>query len=142
MTAQITITDRISTVEARIAPRRRWDDSVLHFTNSTYHIQASAYFPTADERDAYLALFPKSSGVKATRIGCRDENGNSVEYPGVRFSAKISADGVNGGVNETGIKRFRQVIRTVARHDLPATLDHMYNNQDPAEFFALIEEQS
>ena len=68
--------------------------------------EMSAVFDSDAERDEFLARFPKSVGVKATRVyGYGDE-----AKAGAKFRVDFRSDGVNGGVNETGIKRFRRFV--------------------------------
>jgi hypothetical protein len=72
-----------------------------------------AEFETAEQRDAFIAAFPKYCGVVANRGGVM-----------ARLKSRItfSEDEVNKGVNETGIKRLRKIVE-VARQ-LGHSFDH------------------
>lgn len=71
-------------------------------------------FETVEQCQAYIASFPKAVGkIYATSIrGVAYDR----EYPLARFEILIKADGVNGGVNETGLKRiakFEEIFATL-----------------------------
>jgi hypothetical protein len=62
----------------------------------------------------YAALFPKAAKVQASTLNTFDDNGRY--YAGYLVAnARLAADGVNGGRNETGCRRLAQVLRTVQR---------------------------
>jgi hypothetical protein len=75
---------------------------------------------------AFAAHFPKSAGVRATSLGGADydwdEHGKIVSGSGrnwvsayLTFRVQLRADGVNKGVNETGVKRYRALRRHAER---------------------------
>lgn len=72
-------------------------------------MEASVYFDTEEERDAFLAKFPKSVGLRKNVCGVKDIGW----VPCVQLRAKFRTDGVNGGVNETGIKRSRRFLSAI-----------------------------
>ena len=53
------------------------------------------------ELEAFAALFPKSTGVKVRRYG------------DIHIVIQLLENDVNGGRNETGIKRVRRIIETL-----------------------------
>ena len=59
--------------------------------------QAIASFDETDEAIAFAASFPKSAGVK-------------VHGANATARATLRSDEVNGGVNETGIRRYQSLI--------------------------------
>lgn len=60
-----------------------------------------------------VAQFPKSVGLVATT--CTRHEGTAEVCGYVSMSAKLATDGVNGGKNETGIKRYRSLRKHLAR---------------------------
>lgn len=67
-------------------------------------------FATVEEAQAVVALFPKSAKLQASRL-----YGDEAHEGSVRGWTKLSQDGVNGGVNEAGIKRFRSFIKAAKK---------------------------
>ena len=80
-------------------------------TTNVLHIDAhkvgwsAAIIPT--DPTGMLALFPKSVGLKLST--CDKVNG--VTVPWISGHANFRANGVNGGVNEAGVKRFKSLIK-------------------------------
>lgn len=71
---------------------------------------------TREEAEALLALFPKSAKGRVTHV-----SGFNLPAEGVfvvKFEARLAADGVNGGTNETGVRRYRSIIRSAAKAGL------------------------
>jgi len=60
--------------------------------------------------EADLDFFPKMTKFVVARVGFF-QDGQSGHYFQIRTSAALAANGVNGGVNETGVKRYRAVVR-------------------------------
>lgn len=83
----------------------RWDDGQFYFDGGLEYLSASAWFETTADRDALLALLPKSTKARATSLWTQDGS-----IPGIDFHAKLLSDRVNGGVNESGIRRLRTLV--------------------------------
>jgi hypothetical protein len=84
------------------------------------HVDIAILAVDAVERDAILALFPKSARLHATslsRMGT-DENGGSRTLGYISSTIKLATDGVNGGRNETGIKRLHSILRAAEKAGL------------------------
>ena len=67
-------------------------------------------FPTAEAAAEFVKQFPKSRGLKATTIDYtpgKTLTGRMARAGWVVGHINFSADGVNGGRNEAGIKRLR-----------------------------------
>lgn len=82
------------------------------------HLSVDAKFDTIEEAREFAGLFPKSAKFSACRLGVPkdgDYRNGRVEKGMVRSSAKLAADGVNGGANETAAKRYRTIMRTAAK---------------------------
>lgn len=62
---------------------------------------------TREEAEADLDYFPKSAKFGVTRV----TRGPGDAYFQIQTRANLAANGVNGGVNETGVKRYRTVVR-------------------------------
>lgn len=96
---------------------------------SRYDYDVSAQVADLATAQKLAARFPKSAGVKATTLSTfvKDADGNPVPDPvtGCQYQhitlglvyvqGKLSADGINGGRNEAGIKRFRSFERAAAK---------------------------
>lgn len=70
------------------------------------YVEVVAYTDQLEDAQIIAAQFPKSSGVKA---GTLSSCGRI--YGRISLIAKLHTDGVNGGKNETGIKRYRTFRR-------------------------------
>lgn len=84
------------------------------------HVDFYAIFRSDADRDAFLARFPKSYGLRASTLSSSDGPNSTpdrrwVTYPLVTGHARLLADKVNGGVNETGLARVRKVIERAER---------------------------
>lgn len=80
------------------------------FTHDRSPLAFVAYGPQHDTREAAeadLDFFPKMAKFVVNRV----TTGRGTGYFQIRTSARLAADGVNGGVNETGVKRYRAVAR-------------------------------
>jgi len=66
---------------------------------------------TVEGAKAIAVLFPKSAGVTGTGLS-GDPNGNRGSFGA---HGKLKADGVNGGRNEAGIRRYRTIVKTAAK---------------------------
>lgn len=88
----------------------------------------AADFDTETDRDAFLARFPKSVGVKAvTSYGVDRE-----PRPAAKFDVRFLSDRANGGVNETGIARFRKVLTLTPDAVWTARTINSYRTPDAA----------
>lgn len=73
----------------------------------------AAYGPeraTEAEALADLDFFPKSAKFTMDRVTFVREGRHGFYYQ-IQTQANLAADGVNKGVNETGVKRYRTVVR-------------------------------
>lgn len=99
-----------------------------------------AAFATRAEAEAFAALFPKY--VRAEVRGfTTDPRPVSVTFEAVSVDLNLAADDCNGGKNETAIKRYRAVVRTLAKHGLEATWTEThghYNYASQAAFEAAL----
>lgn len=90
---------------------------------------------TVAEAQAIAALFPKSVKVRATeftthRKGQYHEN-FVLGYVHLPF-VQLATNGVNGGRNETGLKRLRSFYQACLKHNLPVDFDVVLNYKNPA----------
>jgi len=88
-----------------------------HYTGGGADWKFDATFYTREEADAFTALFPKyakvGTGTLGTHYGSGDDFTSVLLYTS-GAQGKISADKVNGGINETGDKR-RNAIEKVLK---------------------------
>jgi len=105
--------------------------------DGTYHVSAetsfqgtwvsvSAYFETHAEAVEAAAAFPKSCKVKAFACTVATETG--VVKGSVRSNAKLSANAVNHGVNESGVKRMNRTIDFILDGEYDISFDMKYSN--------------
>lgn len=78
-------------------------DNVAHPSDTLQSVKAYAYFNTADDAAAFVALFPKSTRVKPSTL-C----GSDLYMYTAIFQADFLADDINKGKNETGAKRVKK----------------------------------
>ena len=79
------------------------------------------------------ALFPKMVGLTATTLsGSREGNTGYLH-----FSVKLAKDGVNGGKNETGIKRLQRLLAVAAKNGLAVEYVANFSNSYPTMDAAL-----
>lgn len=79
-------------------------------TATASYITISMRVETKEAAQAIAAQFPKSVKAIATTIniiGGTDRQGC------IDIEARIGANGVNGGKNETGIKRIKSALKTI-----------------------------
>lgn len=83
----------------------------------------------------FAAQFPKSLRVMGTALStqynyldpaCQNTGRVTVGY--VKFQAKLYEDGVNGGKNETGIKRLKSFVKHCARLGIELQFTMPYTN--------------
>lgn len=72
----------------------------------------------AAELDAIVSLFPKSARLHRSSVSTHTGGGVWIAYPLALTHIKLLADGVNGGRNETGIKRVHSILRAAAKAGL------------------------
>lgn len=85
--------------------------------------RAAPPFATREDAEAFVALLPKSCKVRASTITGRDYQAGLV-----KFNAMLAADGVNGGRNETGIKRYRALAAACERIGCPIIWTMPFSN--------------
>ncbi len=97
-------------------------------------VQANIYrnFATADEAAGFAAQFPKSMRLH-TAILCGFEDGTAYR---VGVSVTLDANGANGGVNETGIKRARRFLTALIDSGTTITYAQISNGSTVEEFLA------
>ena len=73
-------------------------------------------FDTREEAQAYADRFPKYAKVKVTTLtsytgSTKDGTWQRHEHFVATSQGKLAEDGVNGGVNETGVKRAKAILK-------------------------------
>lgn len=84
----------------------------LTITANRFWTRATARFDTRDQAAAYVALFPKSTKLTSAEVVTAPGERN---YFLVETSVRTAADGVNGGTNETGLRRIATIRRVAAK---------------------------
>ena len=85
----------------------------LQITENEFIFEAVAIFANDSDRDEFIAQFPKSVGVYGTTL--HDLEGKIKPIACIRVL--LSANKVNGEVNETGLKRiarFKEIAKVGA----------------------------
>lgn len=90
------------------------------------HLNASIATDTIEAAQALAAQFPKGAKVSANPHGCSQADGTVTGL--VNFRVTLQADGVNGGKNETGVKRYRAFRKGLAALNIPAEFVMAYTN--------------
>ena len=88
-----------------------------------------AVFGTVEEAAAWVATQPKALGLRATTLTSYIDGpaGRTVNFVGyIQGRAILIANGINGGKNETGIKRMNRWIK-----DLNIEFVAQYSNSYP-----------
>lgn len=80
-------------------------------TDEPQHVSLRAEVETLEKAREIAAQFPQSVKLRPTTLDKR--NGMTVGY--LYFNATLLANGVNGGRNEAGIKRYRSLRKAIAR---------------------------
>lgn len=82
--------------------------------------------------DWLAARFPKAVGIKPTSLsvgaGSLRDRSDWGCYPYGSFSAHLVADGVNGGWNAAGVKRFRRLLAAAAAAGVPVVYRGGFSN--------------
>jgi len=73
----------------------------------------NATLDTREDAVAFVALFPKSSKMFATTLHTANGPLGYAMAQGNLFS-----DGVNGGINETGLNRYRAILKAAAKNGI------------------------
>ncbi len=85
------------------------------------------YYSNSDEpraiAAAIAAAFPKSLRLRACSLSSQDGY-----RPYINFHVRLSADGVNGGFNETGVKRYRSFRKQIEKLGHTAEWTMSYRN--------------
>jgi hypothetical protein len=105
-------------------------------------VQLSIVVPTVDDAKQLASLFPKSLRVRSTRFTTDQWTpGQHNAYGYVELDVRLIGDDANGGVNETGVKRYRTFTRKLAELGYTLAWDGTYwrnSYQSQAEFEAAI----
>lgn len=80
--------------------------------------------------EAFLANFPKSSKVFLTTLSTQRE-GKSVSLPYLSGHGSFVSSGVNGGKNETGIKRLHSILKAAHRAGVEIEYTISFSNSYP-----------
>lgn len=95
-------------------------------------------FPRGTDRavaEALAAEFPKSAKVKVVTLSTHTPGdfSDAFDVPTLRFRADLRSNGVNGGVNETGLRRYRSLRRTIEKLGLAVEWTATSNNSYATE---------
>ncbi len=95
---------------------------------------SSPYFTESADAEAFVTLFPKSAKLRVFTM--RGDTEADDRY-GADVRIELWANGVNGGVNETGIKRYRAILKAAATNGIkveyaPTTV-HSFSSRDALE---------
>lgn len=102
---------------------------IASFDSHTREVQSftlTASFADRETADAFAGQFPKACQMRAYNLG-----GDPEHTAMVRSTARLTSDGVNGGVNETGVKRYRAAVRACAKLGASITYTTPYGNSYP-----------
>jgi hypothetical protein len=72
-----------------------------------------------------------SLGLKATGLTTPEYSADGRTFQTFAYivwHAALQADGVNGGVNETGLRRYRRLLAWAAEHGVPVVWAGTYSN--------------
>lgn len=93
------------------------------------NVRISCQVETVEIAEAYAAEFPKGAKIRASRLTAPDRvNGGWRDYGLITGSIGFKADGVNGGINETGLKRYRTWIKALDKLDHTIVFPHVPDN--------------
>jgi hypothetical protein len=91
------------------------------------------YRATRAEAEADAAAYPKGARLRVISFnggyGATGEQNWTVYYAGVRI--ELAANGTNGGINETGVKRLHQIERAAAKLGQDIVWDPALNGGSP-----------
>ncbi len=100
-------------------------------TGAVSHARIDGGFPTVEAAREFVATLPKFIKAKTAGVHHGDGRPNS---GCVWLHVNIEADGVNGGVNEIGMKRLRKFLSLVSY----TVVTNAGNAVSPDEFAALV----
>jgi uncharacterized protein YggU (UPF0235/DUF167 family) len=107
--------------------------TTIKIAATQYHIEATAVLETTEEAVEFVALFPKSVKMYAGRLG--QYEGPAKGYAQVRVT--LTANGSNGGANETGIKRINSLLKVAKKNNIETIYSMTYENSiSEDEFYA------
>lgn len=92
----------------------------IHDGHNMAHAVGANITMVTDNIDAAIAvasMFPKSCKVRATKLFGADSVRGYVE-----FQVHLYENGVNGGVNETGIRRYKTLMKHCAKWGVPVVM--------------------
>lgn len=100
------------------------------------HVQGFALharYETPEQAEAAAALFPKSCRIRTGRLSTYVGTFGQPDYRDfwlytIDVSIKLSSDRVNSGKNETGIKRYRSIMKAVEKAGLAVEWVAGYGN--------------
>lgn len=130
LTYDIAISDATETTNALdVYVVTRPDGQVFRYDISKpFLVQVRADVETTEEAKQIAAMFPKSVGVKGGPI-FHLSDGVTRGY--IHMDVRLSADGVNQGTNETGIKRILSLVRHCAKNGITLTHTARWGNSSP-----------
>ena len=88
----------------------------VHTEQPMRAIFTSAEFATMEEAEEFAGLFPKSARMNAHRV-----SSSRGDYYRTGVTIDLHSNGVNGGVNETGIKRIATIRKAAAKAGMTTT---------------------
>jgi len=100
-------------------------------TATEFGFDAGITFSTQEQLDTFIALFPKSTKVVATRLTTLD----GATSPHATFGIRLVADNVNGGTNETGLKRLHKFVAVATSNGYEIHNNPCYGNSLTQEAF-------
>jgi hypothetical protein len=95
-------------------------------------VAAAAYFDTVEERDAFISSFPKWVKVAATSTFVS----GGPKIPTAMVNIGLIGNGVNKGVNESGIKRARRFLSAIVESGSEIHYPEVNNFMTVEEFMA------
>jgi hypothetical protein len=108
-------------------------------TGAVAQVTVRATVPTFTDAYEIATQFPQLVKLGATTLHTY-EKGECEEFGYLYFDAKLKANGINGGVNETGLKRYRSLRKHLARLGYSISYVAPYGNSyaDEAAFEAAV----
>lgn len=116
-------------------------NKTIQIDATEWNFSAGITFDTAEQRDAFVALFPKSVKVIGTTASAASDP--IARQPYATMQVALHADAVNGGVNETGIKRLRKFIAVATANGFELNFRQYFKNAlTESEYNELVEKMS
>jgi hypothetical protein len=85
-------------------------------------------FANAAERDAFIARFPKSAGIKATTLST-----TGAVFAAAAAQGNLRPNGVNDGINEAGLRRYRRIVEIAPELPWKTTFSNSYSSRKAFE---------